>query len=100
MCNGLEDRREGGGRGGVYWSEVAVRLLCRSRWHQKKGGGGVYVSVLGNLTGIAYCEEGENTVYVYILCNGLEDRRKKRGGGVYVSEVAERLMCIKKRHTI
>ena len=47
MCNGLEDRREGGGRGGVYWSEVAVRLLCRSRWHQKKGGGCVCVSGRG-----------------------------------------------------
>ena len=84
----------------------------------------MYVSVLGNLTGIAYCEEGENTVYVYILCNGLEDRRKKRGGGcvcvrgrgatdvykekthniegggVYWSEVAERLMCGREKHTI
>ena len=37
-------------------------------------------SGLGSLTGIAYCEEGENTVYVYIVCNGLEDRRE--GGGV------------------
>ena len=82
MCNGLEDRREGGGRGGVYWSEVAVRLLCRSRWHQKKGGGCVRVSG-----------------------RGVTDVWKKkthniRGGGVNVSEVAVGLMCVKKRHTI
>ena len=44
------------------------------------GGKCVNASGLGNLTGIAYCEEGENTVYVYIVCNGLEDRRE--GGGV------------------
>ena len=83
MCNGLEDRREGGGRGGVYWSEVAVRLLCRSRWHQKKGGGCVCVSG-----------------------RGVTDVWKKKthnirgGGGVNVSEVAVGLMCVKKRHTI
>ena len=29
----------GGGGGGVYGSEVAERLMCISRCHQKRGGG-------------------------------------------------------------
>ena len=74
----------------MYWSEVAVRLLCRSRWHQKKRGGGC-VRVSGRGATDVWKEKTHN-----IRGGGCECVRSRSGtdvckekthnivGGVYV----------------
>ena len=82
MCNGLEDRREGGG-GCVCVRGRGATDVYKEKTHNI-GGGGVCVRVSGR-DGTDRC---------------VRDTQNKKGGGVYMSEVAVGLMCVKKRHTI